>query len=127
MPFHVVPGIDLEPIIVITLSDVIEVKWKDQKTKTRHLVGYDVGHGEGRVSSAIRSESVDDEGIRTFKTVTGRKYTILRDQIFLEQIMEAEYIKGRWQLINEDIIENVSKISNFIPEEYFIDVSDETL
>lgn len=119
MVFHAVPGIKDEPTIALRLATVIDVKWDDRKATTRHLVGYDVDHHEGRVSSAIRSERLDDEGVRIFKTHTGREYIILRELPTFAELADATYIQTRWEMINEDIIENIDGINDFIPEDYY--------
>lgn len=123
MPVHFIPPVSDEPTCTMRLLHVVECQWlqpSGSKVLERHLAGFDVNFLEGRISSPIRKETVDDDGQRMFETRSGRKYTILRERIRSSEALDVVYIQRNWESINSNL-DSVEVIPDFITEEYFDD------
>ena len=122
MPIHMIPSVKDEPICTMKLLHVVECQWRQPSGSIvleRHLAGFDVNFLEGRISSPIRKETVDDKGQRTFETHSGRKYTILRERISRFEAGDVIYIQRNWETINANGLDSIEVIPDFIPDTYF--------
>jgi hypothetical protein len=73
-------------------------RWSVRQTETgdRHIVGYNITEGEGRVSSKIASF---DKETMVATTRKGRKYELRRHDSGVN--MDSEYVWQAWCRINE--------------------------
>lgn len=93
MSVHSLPPASEEPEATLISWRVFEVKSENWPDTTRHLVGYDPIHGEGRVSSSATYLGMTKKGV-AFKTRSGRSYELQRDPGYN---MDAQYVWTFWK------------------------------
>jgi hypothetical protein len=98
MPIFSVASVDEEPEETIMRWSIREVLFDDSTDKSRHLVGYILRKGKGRVTSAIQSFDRDKMRI---KTTSGRLYQLEGQPGFDP---DAEYVWTHWKKFN-DVLE----------------------
>lgn len=94
MPIFSVASVNEEPEETMMRWSIREVLFDDSTDKSRHLVGYILRKGKGRVSSAIQSFDRDKMRI---KTASGRLYQLEGQSGFDP---DAEYVWARWKKLN---------------------------
>ena len=94
MPIFSVASVNEEPEETMMRWSIREVLFDDSTDKSRHLVGYILRKGKGRVSSAIQSFDRDKMRI---KTASGRLYQLEGQSGFDP---DAEYVWAQWKKLN---------------------------
>lgn len=88
-----VPGVDVEPEIEIELRGIFRSQYGD------HIVGYNITHHEGRVSSPIKECKPHGDGKYIAITRSGRAY-LINNKIGMGRAADAWYVWERFQQIN---------------------------